>query len=561
MYCLNIIQTNLLIFSGEVPQLLYYSHLPAFILSILLGLWVYFSSQKNLESKIFLILSLVFSLLSFLNLIIWTNSNSLTISISWILTIELFNWLLFLIAYFFYVFISHNDVRFIVKISILFFLLLSPIYIFSRFGISEFDLNSCELVINNGYYLYQLFINLLAIAIIIFTFLKYQKKIISSEKTKNTLFFIAVLVFSGFFLTTWHLSSYFDIFIYEQIGYIGFVVFIILISYLIVKFNAFHIKLLATQALIWGLIALIGSQFFFIKVTTNFILNGITFVGIIISGRFLIKSVKKEVSQREQLEDLTDKLEKSKLRLEESNLNLEKANDKLQELDKLKTEFVSLASHQLRSPLTAIKGYTSMLLEGDYGEINPQAKETIGRVMESSNNLTMVVEDLLNVSKIEQGGMKYVMNTFDLGDLVRNVSKELSISAEKKGLKLICTIADNVVYNVSGDKDKLRQVVVNLIDNSMKYTKQGQIEAGMNTKDGKIVLSIKDTGVGIDPKVKNNLFEKFSRGDGAKLNASGSGLGLYLVKEIVKAHHGRVWVDSLGVGKGSTFSIELDEVK
>ena len=123
-------------------------------------------------------------------------------------------------------------------------------------------------------------------------------------------------------------------------------------------------------------------------------------------------------------------------------IDIVEANEKLKSLDKLKTEFVSLASHQLRSPLTAIKGYTSMLLEGDYGEINPEAKQTIDRVMQSSNNLTLVVEDLLNVSKIESGGMKYVMEKFDFGELARKTTEELSINAEKRGLKLFSTITE-----------------------------------------------------------------------------------------------------------------------
>ena len=118
------------------------------------------------------------------------------------------------------------------------------------------------------------------------------------------------------------------------------------------------------------------------------------------------------------------------------NGELEGANDKLQSLDKLKTEFLSLASHQLRSPLTAIKGYASMVLEGDFGEINPKAKEAIDRVFQSSQNLTKVVEDLLNVSKIEQGGMKYEMAPFSVAEISRDMSKDLSIVAEKKNVKL-----------------------------------------------------------------------------------------------------------------------------
>lgn len=270
----------------------------------------------------------------------------------------------------------------------------------------------------------------------------------------------------------------------------------------------------------------------------------------------------------EEFQKATEELYKKNLELVHLNkeikrLNgeLEVVNDKLKDLDKLKTEFVSLASHQLRSPLTAVKGYTSMLLQGDYGEINPKARETIERVMESSNNLTLVVEDLLNVTKIESGGMKYEMAKFDFGEEVRNTAKNLSITAEKKGLKLICNISEDKKYFVNGDKEKLRQVLINIIDNGMKYTKEGQIEINLNLEKEKVLLSIKDTGVGISPNIIKTLFKKFSRGDRAELNTSGSGLGLYLVREIIDAHHGRAWVESEGLGKGSTFFVEINEEK
>ena len=237
------------------------------------------------------------------------------------------------------------------------------------------------------------------------------------------------------------------------------------------------------------------------------------------------------------------------------------ANEKLKSLDKLKTEFLSLASHQLRSPLTAIKGYASMVLEGSYGEINPQAKEAIDRIFQSSNNLAIVVEDLLNVSKIEQGGMKYEMAPFNLSEMVSNMAKDLSITASKKNLSLTCSIDDGEDSMVNGDKEKLRQVVLNFIDNAIKYTKEGSIVTSVKHVGDKVIFAVKDTGMGMTPEIKETLFQKFARGDGARMNTSGSGLGLYLAKEIVAAHHGRVWVDSDGPNLGSTFSVELDAVK
>jgi signal transduction histidine kinase len=239
---------------------------------------------------------------------------------------------------------------------------------------------------------------------------------------------------------------------------------------------------------------------------------------------------------------------------------LQDANVKLASLDKLKTEFLGLASHQLRSPLTAIKGYISMVLEGDYGEINKEIKEICQRVFESSKNLGVIVEDLLNVSKIEQGGMKYDMERFDLKEISSSVVKDLSIVAAQKNLKVNFELEGNEIFFMNGDKEKMRQVIINLIDNSIKYTKVGEINVALKKIGNKIHFIVKDTGMGMTPEIKESLFQKFSRGEGARMNASGSGLGLYLVRKIVEAHHGRVWVDSDGPDKGSTFSMELDAV-
>lgn len=235
------------------------------------------------------------------------------------------------------------------------------------------------------------------------------------------------------------------------------------------------------------------------------------------------------------------------------------ANEKLQSLDKLKTEFLSLASHQLRSPLTAIKGYTSMLLEGSFGQITPEQKEAIDRVFQSSTHLAKVVEDLLNVSKIEQGGMKYEMSQFDFEKSVHDLATDLSITAEKKGLTLTFETDNKPPYLVYGDMEKLRQVVLNIIDNAIKYTQSGSIKVRLtqNFRTSSVRLDITDTGMGIAHEEKEKLFQKFSRGEGGKMNTSGSGLGLYLARQIIGAHKGSIAIDSPGIGKGSTFTLEL----
>ena len=232
------------------------------------------------------------------------------------------------------------------------------------------------------------------------------------------------------------------------------------------------------------------------------------------------------------------------------------ANEKLKSLDKLKTEFLSLASHQLRSPLTAIKGYASMLYEGSFGPLEPKQIEGAKRIYTSAQGLVNVVEDLLNISKIEQGGMQYEFMATDVANIVKSLYNEMKIPAESKHLKFTLDVPDNDVFMVSADPTKLKQVFLNLVDNSIKYTQNGSVQISLSRDDGKVVFSVTDTGMGMTPETMSGLFEKFNRG-GDKTNTGGSGLGLYLAREIARAHKGDVVIESEGVGKGATFKVIL----
>jgi signal transduction histidine kinase len=388
------------------------------------------------------------------------------------------------------------------------------------------------------------------ITIIYKKFIKYN----GDEKIQTRLILNgSFLMFLLIIIFNFILPIFFNNSIYVSVAAVFAIPFLILTGYSIIKYHLFSVKIIATELITFTLWIFILIRTLLANTLEEKIVDGILFVIVVIVGLLLIKSVRKEVEQRERLEVL-------RLKLEETNTSLEKANEKLKSLDKLKTEFVSLASHQLRSPLTAIKGYASMLSEGDYGEVSTEAKDAVLRIYQSSKNLTTVVEDLLNVTKIESGGMQYAMAPFDLSKVVEDEAKDFSITAEKRGLKLNFKVDSEKSYNVNGDKEKIRQVIINFIDNSIKYTKEGSINISVENINNKVVFCVKDTGMGMTKEIKEGLFHKFARGDGARMNTTGSGLGLYLAKEIALAHKGRVWVESEGVGKGSSFFMELDSI-
>jgi signal transduction histidine kinase len=268
----------------------------------------------------------------------------------------------------------------------------------------------------------------------------------------------------------------------------------------------------------------------------------------IILGLLLNRSVKQEVAARQKIQLLA--------------VDLEKANVRLTELDRQKSEFVSFATHQLRAPLTAMKGYASLLLEGDMGKLPKEAKQGVDRIYESTKTLTSIVDDYLNISRIELGTMKYAFETIDLKMLIEDTVAELKPNIDKSGLAF-AFMAENsgTDYRITADRDKLKQVIANVIDNSMKYTPKGSIAAtlSLDKPHHKFIFAVKDSGVGIAPETLPRLFQKFSRADNAnKVNIRGTGLGLFVAKQMVEAHHGTIRAESAGEGKGSTFIVELE---
>ncbi len=316
-------------------------------------------------------------------------------------------------------------------------------------------------------------------------------------------------------------------------------------SYAAIRYNLMEIKVVAVQffAGVLNLIFLINlilsntsAEKFF-----NSLLLGMVFLFSIL----LVRSVMQEIRTRREIEILAK--------------NLEQANVRLKELDRLKSEFLSFATHQLRSPLTAIKGYASLVLEGSYGMVPVSIKEAAGRIFESAQGLTKIVEDFLNISRIEQGKMKYEFAETDLGALTKEVGEELKPNVEKSGLTLSFKTDGKASYKARVDIGKTRQIIGNLIDNAIKYGKSGDISVFVKSPiAGLVRIEIKDMGVGIDKETMERLFQKFSRASDANAsNTSGTGLGLYVAKEMATGQGGRLWAESEGRGKGSTFIVEF----
>lgn len=239
---------------------------------------------------------------------------------------------------------------------------------------------------------------------------------------------------------------------------------------------------------------------------------------------------------------------------------IQEANEKLKALDILKDEFVSLASHELRTPMTAIKSYLWMVLENNEGELNEKQKLHLQRAYVSTDRLIKLVNDMLNVSRIESGRITLDIKNVNLQTIIQDVIGEISPRAQELGIHLIFT-PNTILPNVMADSDKLKEVLINLIGNSLKFTpRDGSITISSTLSGGMVVTSVKDTGKGIKQEDIPKLFKKFAVINADYLrrqNAQGTGLGLYISKSIIELFGGKIWVESQGENLGTTFSFTL----
>jgi len=257
----------------------------------------------------------------------------------------------------------------------------------------------------------------------------------------------------------------------------------------------------------------------------------------------------------EEMKDFSKTLQKE---VEKQTKELREANIRLQQLDKAKSEFISIASHQLRTPLTVIKGLISMALEEFWGPLNPGLKEHLEKVYQSGERLLRLIEDLLNISRIEAGRMEFDFQPISLEKITREITEELLPEAKKKKLYLRFIQPKKPLPKVMADPLKIRQVIQNLIDNAIKYTSRGGATVRLYQKRNRVIFCVRDTGLGIEPNQQKNLFEKFQRGKRAvRHHTEGTGLGLYLAAKIIEAHHGKIWVESKGLNQGSAFYFSL----
>jgi len=271
-----------------------------------------------------------------------------------------------------------------------------------------------------------------------------------------------------------------------------------------------------------------------------------------LSKRELERQVKEKTSE---LENLNDSLE---IKVKERTQDLEKAYSELKELDKKKSEFISVAAHQLRTPLSGIKWTIAMLLNEELGKLNDEQKEFLKRGFSTNEHMISIVNDLLNSDLISQGKAEYIFKKMDIYELLDNVLSQVSTQSMKKQISFDKPKINEEIRYIIGDSKKIELVLINIIDNAVKYSKENtSIKISIDKDGGNIKIGIKDTGIGIPIEQQKNIFERFYRAKNAiRTHADGSGLGLFIAKDVVEKHGGKIYFDS-EENIGTTFYIIL----
>ena len=292
---------------------------------------------------------------------------------------------------------------------------------------------------------------------------------------------------------------------------------------------------------------------YFISIIIFIILFLIILLGLLLSRtitRPLLKLIKgSEIISKGNLKyrlniNTKDEIGKLAMSFNKMTKALDKSYEELKSLDRMKDEFISMASHELRTPISTIKGYLSMILEGDFGELDTRGKKNLKIIEESNNRLGKLVDDLLNVSRIKQKRLQIRLEPLNIEKVINDVIDLLILKIKDKGIDLRLDL--NKEYDlVLADEDKVKQILVNLIDNAIKYTDSGYIDISIKKENKFIKIIIKDSGIGIKRKDQEKLFTKFYRVKNNKtISTEGTGLGLWITKQLVELMNGTIYLNS-----------------
>ena len=515
------------------------------VTAFLLGLFVYLDNRRNIINRTFFVLTLA-TVFWIAFVIAATSLESVPLALfSRKLAFGSASFIAFLIYYFSYLFPRPNkNYQFPFEAALLFAVVIAALGVFTPYILKDIRfIGDVQVNIYGlGYYVFTAYFFLSLIGGM-YNFVSKKGDLVGVEVIQMSLV-LAGLVISGTLaaFTNLILPRLLGTYSTGQLGPLSVSVFIILSTYALSKHHLFNIRVIAVELLTSAMWLFILFRFLLSPSLESRVMDGGLLIVAVLFGTLLIRSVIKEVNQREKVEKLA--------------LDLESANKKLEGLDAARREFLSFASHQLKTPMTVIKGYATLASDPNYLNSPERIKQIVTKIGESTDQMYRLISNFLDARAIEEGKISYIFKPTDIVKLTSGIVEDLIPYAAQRGLTLTFT-SSQPSLSVNADETKFRQVIQNLIDNAVKYTEKGWVKVEVTEDRLFIDVSVSDSGKGIAPAARDHLFEQFFRERGTSLKTQGTGLGLYIAREIVKAHQGEIWVDSGGEGKGSKFTVKL----
>ena len=237
---------------------------------------------------------------------------------------------------------------------------------------------------------------------------------------------------------------------------------------------------------------------------------------------------------------------------------IRRQNAELKKLDRLKSNFLNMTSHELRTPMTAMKGHTQMLLEEQLGPLTIEQKKSLNVILRNTDRLDFLIKDILDTSRLDSGNMKFSAKSVEISTLIDEVEETMKVSADLKHISLKCDV-ESSLPKIILDAYRIKQVIENLITNAIKFSPQGSsVRIKVNQLEDQICFEVHDEGIGLDKNHMDHIFEAFYQVEGGvDRTFGGTGLGLTICRGIVEGHGGKIWVESDGVGLGSSFKFTL----
>ncbi len=372
---------------------------------------------------------------------------------------------------------------------------------------------------------------LISLFFLIQTYLKTKHDLVLKAQIRNTL--IAGLIgFSGGF------TNFFpQVINVYPFGNYFVLLYLFFMSYGVLKYKLLSTKIISAQLFSGAIFLVFLFNLLQPSSLGDWLIKFLLFSLVSFFSVFLVRGVYKEIEQREKIELLAK--------------DLETANEQ-------QTNLIHFISHEVKGFLSKSRNIFSMFSEEDYGPLPAYLKKPVQEGFESATKGVGMIQEILNASNLKKGTIQYNMMSFDFTSLVFSVFADLKTNAEQKGLAFFMHGLEHEKIPVFGDAEQVKHAVRNLIDNSIKYTLSGSIHVFLEKRNDNVLLSVKDTGVGITEEDKARLFTEGGRGrESVKVNVDSTGYGLFISKKIILSHGGKIWAESEGKGKGSTFYIEL----